>query len=285
MNSVKDMSVVIYTPIPQKRTAGIVRTMVHDFSVAHDLGWRLFRRDLSAQYRQSILGILWAFIPPLMTSLIFILLQANNIINISETAVPYPIYVIIGTMLWQVFTESLNAPLKATTAAKPMLSKIQFPREALIISSFYTSMFGFLVKLVIVIAIMLFFRYPFSWTSLLAIPATVVLVMLGLMFGLFITPFGMLFTDVSSALPVITQLWFFLTPVVYPPPTTAPLSYIAMLNPVTPILVNIRDLATLGQMSSPVAFLLVSLTIPVGFLIAWLIYRISLPIIIERIEA
>jgi len=285
MNSTEELSVVVYTPIPQKSASSMLRTMVYDFGVSHDLGWRLFRRDLAAQYRQSVLGILWAFIPPLMTSLIFILLQSNNIINIRETNVPYPVYVIIGTMLWQVFTESLNAPLKATTAAKPMLAKIHFPRESLIISSFYTSLFGFFVKLVVVIVLMLAFGFQFSWTSLLAIPATIVLVLLGLMIGLYLTPFGMLFTDISSALPVITQLWFFLTPVVYPPPESAPLSYIAMLNPVTPILVNIRDLATQGEMTTPLAFLLVSLIIPAGFFLAWLIYRISLPIIIERIEA
>jgi lipopolysaccharide transport system permease protein len=86
--------------------------MWQDLKSSRELAWRLFVRDITAQYRQSIFGIFWAFVPPLITSLVFILLQSNNILNIGETDIPYPVYVLVGTILWQLFSESLNAPLK-----------------------------------------------------------------------------------------------------------------------------------------------------------------------------
>jgi lipopolysaccharide transport system permease protein len=87
-------------------------------------------RDISAQYRQSLLGILWAFLPPLITAVIFITLNSRKVINVEETSIPYPVFAIFGTVLWHFFVYSLNAPLRVVTASKSLLTKINFPREA-----------------------------------------------------------------------------------------------------------------------------------------------------------
>jgi lipopolysaccharide transport system permease protein len=229
--------------------------------------------------------VVWAFVPPIVTSLIFIVLQSRSVVNFGETAVPYPVFVLVGTILWQVFTESLNAPLKSVTAAKPFLVKVSFPREALIISAIYLTAFNLLIKLIVLAVISLLFRMPLTPGLLLAPLMIIMLMLLGICLGLFLTPLGVLYTDVTTSLPVIISLWFFVTPVVYSPPSEFPYSLIAVLNPVSPLLIAARDLITTGTLNNLPAVLLVSGLTIVGLFVAWIIYRIALPILIERMSA
>jgi len=96
----------------------MAQQMWRDLIDSRELAWRLTIRDISAQYRQSLMGILWAFFPPIATALIFIVLNNRKIINIGETDIPYPAFAMFGTVLWQIFIESLNSPLKVVTKSK-----------------------------------------------------------------------------------------------------------------------------------------------------------------------
>jgi lipopolysaccharide transport system permease protein len=287
MNShLTNSQVTIYTSESQVRSPGkLLRSMWRDLRASRELSWRLFVRDLSAQYRQSFFGILWAFVPPIVTSLIFIFLQSRNIVNFGETDIPYPVYVLVSVVLWQIFSESLNGPLKSVTAAKPMLAKINFPREALIISAFYMALFNILIKMVIILVVLLAFKIPLTWGLLLAPVAILMLCLLGFGMGLVLTPVGMLYTDIGTSIPIFTQLFFFVTPVVYPVPEEFPFSLIAVLNPVSPLLIAARDLITVGTISNPVAFTAMSILTLTLVLFAWVIYHLSLSIIIERMSA
>jgi lipopolysaccharide transport system permease protein len=286
MPNQSDLPIQVYTPDSQMRSPRrLMEAMWQDLKASRELAWRLFIRDLSSMYRQSLFGVVWAFVPPLVTSLIFILLQSRNIINFGETEIPYPVYVLVSVLLWQVFTESLNGPLKSVTASKPFLVKINFPREALILSSFYFVVFNLLIKTIILAAIFLIFQIPPTWGLILAIIPVFMLIFLGFGIGLVLTPLGMLYADVGTSLPLATQLLFFLTPVVYPPPTTFPLSLIVYLNPISPLLIAARDLITTGAIYNPVSFFITSgLTIILLFS-SWVVYRVALPIVIERISA
>lgn len=263
----------------------LLRSMWHDVKASRELSWRLFRRDVSARYRQSLFGVLWAFVPPIVTSIIFIVLQSRSVVDFGEIAIPYPVYVLVGTILWQLFVDSLNAPLKSVTEARPLLVKINFPREALLISSFYLVLFDLLIKLVVLTAVFLIFGLQPTWGLLLAFIPILMLMLLGMAIGLLLTPFGMLYTDIATSLPIVTSLAFFITPVVYAPPTSFPFSLIAILNPVSPALIAARDLITTGSMTNLVPFLVISAITFILLFVGWLLYRVALPIIIERMSA
>jgi len=286
MNHTETLPVVEYTPDSQLRTPGLLlRSMCRDLKASRELAWRLFVRDISAKYRQSLLGVFWAFLPPIITGLVFIILQSKKVVNFGETDIPYPLYVLVGTTLWQLFTESLNAPLNSVRKAKPMLAKINFPREALIISAFYTMVFNLFIKSVVLVAIFLYFAVQPTWGLLLAPLAIMMIIILGMTLGLLLTPLGMLYTDIASGLAVITQIWFFVTPVVYPPPQSFPYSLVDTLNPVSPFLIGARDLATKGALANTEAFLIVSGLTFAALFLGWVIYRAAAPIIIERMSA
>ena len=269
----KELPVVVYTPESRLRFPIVLaREMWRDLLASRELAWRLIVRDISAQYRQSFLGLFWAFLPPIATALVFIILNSRKVINISETNIPYPAFVMFGTVLWQVFVDSLNAPLKAVTASKALLAKINFPKEALILSGIGQTLFNLSIKLLILVMVFIIYKLPLGWGIPLSLLAILVLVLLGTMLGLLITPIGVLYTDIAQGLTVVTGLWFFITPVVYPPPVSFPFSLLAVLNPVSPILVGARDLATQGFLHNPAPFFAVTFLTLVMLFVTWVMF-------------
>ncbi len=283
---VVQLPLTVYSSEPLSRNpAALLEFMGQDLLKSRELGWRLFVRDLSAQYRQSLLGMTWALVPPLLVGMVFIILQSKNILQLAPTAVPYPVFALVGSLYWQIFVDALNAPLKSVASSKAILTRVNFPREALILSALYSVAFGALLKGLIVMGVLLYFGVSLHAGLLLAPFAMGTLIVLGLGIGLLLTPLGLLYTDVSQALVVVVQLWFFATPVVYPAPESWPMSLISILNPVSPLLTAARDLTTLGSVSNPLGFLLVSGLSCAGFIAAWAFYRVAMPITIERLSA
>lgn len=265
--------------------AAILYSMWRDLLDSRELSWRLTIKDIRAQYRQSLLGIFWAFLPPLVTALIFIFLNSRNIVNFADTDIPYPVFAVYGTVLWQIFVYGLQAPLRVVAEAKPMLTKINFPREALILSCFWQSLLNLLIKTAILVPVLIIFNVPLTWGLPFSLAAMVVLTLLGMAIGLLLTPIGLLYSDISHGLTLFITIWFFATPAVYPPPEGLPFSMLATLNPVSPVLIGARDLATRGALLNPEAFFIVTLLMIALLIAAWIIYRLAMPILIERMNA
>lgn len=259
--------------------------MLADLLRSRELAWRLAVRDVSAQYRQSILGIFWAFTPPLLAAFLFIILQRKNVVNIPDAGMPYPLFVLVGTTLWQLFAEAVSAPLRVVTGARAILAKINFPREALILSAFYQTLFGLLIKVVLLVGVLLYFGTPLRLQAALALIPILLLIWLGIAIGLALTPVGMLVADVSQMITLALQLAFFLTPVVYPAPTAFPYSLLATWNPVSPYLLSSRSLLVHGTVGYATPVIVVTACLLGITLLGWVFYRVSLPIIIERISA
>ena len=277
---------MVYTPESQLRhPVQLFKDMGRDLLASRELGWQLMVRDISAQYRQSFLGFFWAFVPAIVTAVGFTFASNAKIVNVGATDLPYPAFVMFNMTLWQTFTEALNSPIQGVTAAKQMLAKINFPREALILAKVGQVFFNFAIKLILIVALFLWYQIPVTWTVILAPVALIHLVMLGTFFGLLLAPIGTLYSDISKALTLIVGFWLFLTPVLYPVPSGGGLATLVRLNPVTPLLVTTRELATTGVVSNPQGFWLASFIAIVGLLLAWLVYRLAMPFVVERISS
>ncbi|NEO35069.1 MAG: ABC transporter permease [Moorea sp. SIOASIH] len=277
---------VVYTPESQMRhPLQLFQEMRRDLLASRELAWRLLVRDISAQYRQSLLGIIWAFIPPIVTAIGFTLAKSNGVINVGSTGLPYPAYVMFSMTLWQTFVETLNGPVQAVTEAKAMLAKINFPREAIILSKLGQVFFNFSIKLILIVGLFIWFKMPVSWSVIIAPVAFIHLVLFGTFIGLLLAPMGALYKDFSMGLTLATGFWLFLTPVVYPVPSEGVFGAIVKLNPVTPLLVTTRELATTGVISEPLGFWVTSGIAVVGLLLAWIVYRLSIPFVVERISS
>ena len=281
-----ELKTTIYSPDSSLANPFVmVRAMLGDLWAGRELAWRLTVRDISAQYRQTFLGILWALILPLANTAVWLFLNGSGIVSVQETAIPYPVYVFAGTMLWAIFMDSINAPMGETNAARSMLAKLNFPREALLLCGVYKTLFNAAIKIGLMLCVLPFFDVNPGW-GLLYFPLGVLsLVLVGTAIGLFITPVGMLYTDVGRALPLVMQFLMYATPVVFPMPQNGLVARLFALNPLTPLILTTRDWLTGVSPEFLVYFLIVNL-VAVGVLMAsWIGFRLSMPILIERMSA
>lgn len=286
MNRQVPRQVKIYTPesaLTSPRT--LVRDMFRDLAASRELAWRLALRDVSAQYRQAAFGFLWALLLPLGHSAIWVVLSLSGILALGVTDMPYPVFVLTGTMLWAIFLESVNAPIQVVSAARDMLAKISFPREALILSGVYQVLFNASIKLAILFAAMFAFGISPSWNAFLVCVSLASLVLVGTSLGLLLTPVGLLYSDIGKGLPFLMQFLMYLTPIVYPLPVTGGLRELLLLNPLTPLIETARAWLVGGDTQWLVGFLLVNGLAALMLLGVWIIFRLAMPIIIERMSS
>ncbi len=274
---------IIYTPESRLRNPGqLVKDMAIDLIADRGLAWQFAVRDIKAQYRQAFFGILWALILPLANTVTWIFLNSTGIISVGKTDLPYPVYVFTGTMVWAIFMDALNAPLVQATAAKSMLAKINFPREALIMSGILQTLFNGSIKIGLLLAALIIFGIYPDWHLVLFPLAVMSLILSGTTLGLLVTPIGLLYTDIGKGISLVMQFLMFVTPVVFPMPTSGWAVKVFEYNPLTPLILTSRHWLTgfpadyLGQ------FLIVNLLLFLLLLVVGVIYRLTMPILIER---
>ena len=276
----------IYTPESQIRQPGkLVGAMIGDLFAGRELAWRLAVRDISARYRQTTLGILWAFITPLATTLTWMFLNASGVVAVRETPIPYPVYVFVGTLLWGIVSEAIRTPLETCTQARPMLSKLNFPREALIVASVYKTLFNSGIKIGFALIAIAFLGVLPGWQFLLFPLGIASLILAGTAIGLLLTPLGLLYQDVMKGIGLIMQFLMYLTPVVYPMPEEGWAATVILLNPMTSIILNARNWLTGMAPEHIGAFIITNAILLVILFIAWIIYRAAMPMLIERMNA
>ncbi|MBQ0148362.1 MAG: ABC transporter permease [Flavobacteriaceae bacterium] len=256
--------------------------MFRDLISSRDLAKRLFLRDKKAEYRQSLLGVLWAFITPCINALVWIFLTASGAVSIASDQIPYPLFVFIGTMLWSIFTESINMPLIATNGSKSLISKINFPKEAILISGFYKTIFNTLIKLGIIIVALFVFQINPGLNFLGGLAMLIFIMIFGTAIGLLITPIGMLYKDVGRALPLGLSFLMYTTPVVYQEIKNPILAKLVNINPLTPIINSTRNLLTGYSWDEPYYLLVIASLMFFVLIFGWIFYRVSIPVIIER---
>ncbi len=277
---------VVYTPDSSlRRPTALLTGMVRDLLASRELAWRLFVRDVQAMYRKSLLGYTWILLTPVVTTLFFVFLHSRKILNVGETSIPYPAYVLVGMLLWEAFAGSLCAPLGRIRGAASMLTKLRFPHEALILTSFYQVVFNLSIKMLLVAAVFVWFRIDVGVTLLLAPLAFLALIALGFTLGVILVPIGQLYQDVGKTLGMVTRVWFFATPVIYPPPAGWPARLLSQYNPVSPLLITARELLVGEPLTQWPAFLVVTAITLVLGLAGWVVFRVSMPHLIARMNA
>ncbi len=277
------LPVTVYSPESSLASpAKMLRDMFRDLATGRELALRLAVRDIKAQYRQAFLGILWAFILPLANTITWIFLSRAGIVSVAETGLPYPVYVFTGTMLWAIFMDALNAPMQQVNNAKSMLSKLNFPREALIVSGIYQTLFNAAIKVALILAALIVMGINPGWNLLLLPIGVASLVLVGTTLGMLITPVGMLYGDIGRALPLLMQFFMYVTPVVFPMPKEGWAATLFNLNPLTPLILTSRDWLTGQDPNMLNYFMAVNALAAICLLVFWAVYRLAMPILIER---
>ncbi|MDP5078111.1 MAG: ABC transporter permease, partial [Nonlabens sp.] len=176
------------------------------------LARQLASRDIKSQYRQSFLGIFWAFLMPLSTAFVWIFINDSGAVELADTGVPYPLFVFSGTLLFSALTEAINMPLTATNGAKSLFTKINIPKEAIILAGLYKLLYNDMFKMILLVFFFVFFSVTPTWGMLLFPISFFILTLVGITIGLLITPLGLLYNDVAKVISLSLRFIMFITP-------------------------------------------------------------------------
>ncbi|MFN8150921.1 MAG: ABC transporter permease [Solirubrobacterales bacterium] len=266
------------------RPSRAIRRMREDMRVVLPVAWTLFVRGQQATYRQSILRYVWLVVPLVATTIVWVFLDDSGVLGIESTGTPYPVYVASGTMLWQIFVDGLNAPLRKLNGAREVLAKTRVPHETWIIAGMLDALLAALIRGLLIIVLLIAYGIGAEPSMLLVVPGTFALLLLGMAIGLALAPIGLLYQDIGQALTILVGFWFFLTPVVYVTPSAGgAATWIVHLNPVTPLLVTTRSWLVGSGDVMPTAMAVVTSLAACGLGLAWLAYRVSTPHLVARL--
>ncbi len=277
-------NVRVYTPNVDNSVFSIFIEGLKNLYSSHFLAYQIAKRDISAQYRQSFLGLIWSVVLPLSTAAVWIFMKNSNTVSLSDTGIYYPVFVFTGTMAWAILTETIMGTINVTQTMRSTLSKINFPKEALITAGIYKTLFNVFIKLIILSILLIVFKQNISWSISLFPFALFMMILFGTSIGLLITPIGLLYGDVGKLMTPFMQVLMYFSPVVFVLPSyDNVIGRILYYNPLTPLVNNFRNLLV-GQNFEQVSYYI---SIGIGsfllFCIALIFYKITIPIITERI--
>ncbi len=260
----------------------IWKEMLQELIDSRELTWRLYMRDFSARYRQSVLGYFWAVVPVLVTVVTFSWLNRTKVLPISGTSLPYPLFVLLSMTVWQLFASGLTSTTQSLVNAGGLITKINFPRETLVLAAFGQSLFEFAIRAVLVAAAFAVYHVMPAWTIVLVPLAVVPLCMFTLAIGLLFSLVNGVLRDAGQVVTFMLTFWMFLTPVVYPASHHVSLLR-SLINPVSPFVVAAQDLTSLGHLTQPLAYGIASLFSAILLLTAWRLFHLTEPRIAERV--
>ena len=225
----------------------LIRGMLRDFSTGRELAGRLFVRNLRGLYRQTLLGLFWAFLPPIVNTAFWVFLREADVFDTGKMPINSTIFILTGMIFWQAFIEAFQMPIDVINKNRNMISKLNFPRESLLMVGFGEVLFNFLIRSLLLIPACLWFQFVPPATIALMPIAALGLVFVGAGLGLILMPIGALYQDVGRFIGLATPFWMILTPVVYMPLKGFPGSLLNWLNPASPLLILARDWALIGS--------------------------------------
>ena len=206
-----------------------------------DLIYMYVKRDIVVQYKQTILGPVWYFVQPIMTTIMFMFVF-GGIAQISTDGMPQPLFYMAGLLLWNYFSSCFTASSDIFGSNSAVFGKVYFPRLVVPISAIISNLLKMLIQLVLFIIIYVYFVIKgapvyINW-ALLLFPVLVVMTALhGMSWGLVISSLTTKYRDLKFLISFGVQLLMYATPIIYPL-SASPEKYrwILELNPLTPIM-------------------------------------------------
>lgn len=178
-----------------------------------ELFWFLAWRDVLVRYKQTVIGIAWSVIRPLLTMLVFSLIFGRLAKFPSEGGAPYPILVFAALLPWQMFASSLSESSSSLISNARMLSKVYFPRLIIPSSAVIVTLVDFLISFVLLGMLMAWYGFVPDW-RLLVLPLFLLLALItALGFGFCLSALNVKYRDFRYIVPFMVQFGLYVSPV------------------------------------------------------------------------
>jgi len=197
--------------------------------------------DFKVRYQGSILGYMWSFLRPLFLFLILYIVF-TKIFKVGKTVQYYPVYLLLGIVLWNFFTEATSNAMTSIVARGDLIKKISIPKYLLIISSVSSAFINLILNLIIIFFISIFTKVPLGFGWFMIIPLSLELVILALSLGFMLSTIFVKFRDLTYVWEVFIQAAFYATPILYPLSliTNVKFQKLLMINPVAQVIQDAR---------------------------------------------
>jgi len=214
-----------------------------------ELFYFLAWRDILVRYKQTVVGVLWAVLRPILTTAVFVFVF-GRLAKMPSEGVPYPVLVFAAMLPWQFFASALTEASNSLVSNANMISKIYFPRLIVPASAIIVALTDFFISLGILAVLMLWYGVAPGWHLLLLIPLTGVAFLAAFGAGLWLAALNVEYRDFRYVLPFIVQFGLYLSPVGFSSsivPEQWRLVY--SLNPMVGVIDGFRWAITGGQVS------------------------------------
>jgi lipopolysaccharide transport system permease protein len=180
-----------------------------------ELLYFLVWRDVKVRYKQTVLGVAWAVLQPVLTMLVFSVFL-GALVRVPSDGLPYPVFAYAALLPWQLFAHTITECGNSLVANQQLITKVYFPRLVIPIAAVLAGLVDFAVAFTVLIGLMVYYGIPLT-AAVLSLPVFLLLtVAVALGVGLWLAALNVQYRDVRYTLPFLTQLWLFATPVAYP---------------------------------------------------------------------
>ncbi|HEX8352348.1 MAG TPA: ABC transporter permease [Pyrinomonadaceae bacterium] len=217
-----------------------VQLNLGDLWAYRELLYFLTWRDIKVRYKQTLMGVAWVVIQPLLTMVVFTLVF-TRFVKLDEGAIPYPLFAYAGLLLWTFFSVSVSSGTNSLIGNTSLVTKVYFPRAFIPAAAVGAGLVDFCVGAVVLVALAAYYAVDVTW-GLLLLPAFVGLgAALALAVGMMAAALTVRYRDLRHALPFLLQLWMFASPVIYPVGVVPERwRWVLALNPLTGVLEGFR---------------------------------------------
>jgi lipopolysaccharide transport system permease protein len=250
---------------------GIVPVRPGELWEFRELLYLLVWRDVKVRYKQTALGIAWAVIQPLLTMVVFTVIF-GRLANLPSEGVPYAVFTLCALLPWQLFAFAMTESSTSVVANQRLLTKVYFPRLILPLAAVAVGLVDFAISFVVLLIVLAIYHVVPSWT-IVTVPFWMLLaVVTALAVGLWLSALNVKYRDIRYALPFLSQIWMWATPVAYSSSKlkgTWQLVY--ALNPMFGVVQGFRW-AILGKTAAPSELTWLSMAAVLVFLVSGLYY-------------
>ncbi len=173
------------------------------------LAWR----DISVRYKQTVIGVLWAILRPLLTMLVFTVIFGRVAKLPSDGNAPYALMVFAAMLPWSLFSTSLGEASNSLIGNSNLISKVYFPRLIIPTATVVTAFVDFLISFIILLGMMIYYQFVSGW-NLILLPLFIILALLASLGpGLWITALNVKYRDFRYVIPFVVQFGLYISPV------------------------------------------------------------------------
>ena len=236
----------------------------------------LVKRNFKAQYRNSILGVLWTVLNPLLNMIVLSLVFSQLFGNRQGVGI-YPVYLFCGNLIFNMMRQITSQSLNSIVNNSGLIKKVKISYSVFPTTTMFTALVNFGVSFIALIFIMLIVKQPFHWTILLTITIIPAVLLFSLGIGFILSSLFVFFRDVKHLYDVFLTLWMYLTPLFYTANSLKNETIIKVigLNPMTHFITAFRNIIQWGTVPSGVEFLICYGWAFAMLIVGYAIYRLS----------